>query len=95
MNVERGAFAPLVFSVNGAAVPASTAFLRRLCLLTSQSSGGFYSSLMGYYRCRVSFALLRSAVLCVRDARSARHRPVHIRIMLRELAMGESRVPLP
>ena len=65
VNVERGVFAPLVFSVNGAAAPASTAFLRRLCLLTSQSSGGSYSSLMGYYRCRVSFALLRSAVLCV------------------------------
>ena len=39
VNVERGAFAPFVFSVNGAAAPASTAFLRRLCLLTSQSSG--------------------------------------------------------
>ena len=91
VNVERGAFAPLVFSVNGAAAPASMAFLRRLCLLTAQSSGGSYSSLMSYYRCRVSFALLRSAVLCVRGARSARHRPVH---MLRELAMVEGRVPL-
>ena len=91
MNADR-AFTLLVFSVNGAAALASTAFLRRLCLLTSQSSGGSHSSLMGYYRCWVSFALLRSAVLCVRGARSARHRPVH---MLRELSMVEGQVPLP
>ena len=92
VNVERGAFAPVVFSVNGPAGPASTAFLRHLCLLTSQSSGGSYLPLIGYYRCPVSFALLRYAVLCVRGARSARHRPVH---MLRELAMVEGRVSLP
>ena len=33
-----------------------------------------------------------SAVLCVRGAQSARHRPVY---MLRELAMAEGLVPLP
>ena len=89
--MERGAFTPLVFSVNGAASPASAAFLKRLCLLLSESGGGQYSSLMGFYRCRLSFALLRSAVLCVRGARSSRRRPVH---MLRELAMAEGRVTL-
>ena len=91
INIERGAFTPLVFSVSGAASPASVAFLKRLCLHLSESGSGQYSSLIGFYRCRLSFALLRCAILCIRGARSSRRRPVH---MLRELALVEGRVTL-
>ena len=35
-----------------------------------------YSLVMGWIRCRLSFAILRSAILCIRGSRSSRHRPV-------------------
>ena len=89
VNVERGDFCPLVFTVNGATAPACSRFLKRLCSLLADSTSASYSSVMAFYRCRLSFALLRSAILCVRGARSSRRHPVH---HLRELAMVEGRV---
>ena len=50
-----------------------------------------YSVVMGWIHCRLSFAILRSAILCIRGSRSSRHHPVHeINI---ELATSEGRVP--
>ncbi|CAI8057996.1 hypothetical protein GBAR_LOCUS31557 [Geodia barretti] len=46
---------------------------------------------MGWIRCRLSFAILRSAILCIRGSRSSRHRPVsELNI---ELAAAEGHVP--
>ena len=36
-----------------------------------------YAQLMAYVRCRLSFALLRAAIMCIRKSRSAYHRPVN------------------
>ena len=35
-----------------------------------------YCSLMGWLRCKLSFATLRSAVMCIRGSRSSRHHAV-------------------
>ena len=43
-------------------------------------------------RCRLSFSLLRSAVLCLRGARSSRHRPVFSSAASLELAIVEGRL---
>ena len=74
-NVERAAFTPLVFSVHGGCGRLCNVFLKRLCQMQAESSGSHYSQVIGLLRCRLSFALLRAAVLCIRGARSRYHHP--------------------
>ena len=50
-------------------------FLKRLCQMQAESWGSHYSQVIGLLRCRLSFALLRAAVLCIRGARSRYHHP--------------------
>ena len=46
---------------------------------------------MGWNRCRLSFAILCSAILCIRGSRSSRHHPVNeLNIAL---AASEGRIP--
>ena len=50
-----------------------------------------YSVVMGWICCRLSFAILRSAILCIRGSRSSHHRRKHeLNITL---ATSEGRVP--
>jgi len=48
----------------------------RLAELVSQKCEESYSVVMGWLRCRLSFALLRSAILCIQGSRSSAGRPV-------------------
>ena len=90
INVEHASFCPLIFSTTGAAGPSCTRFISRLAsLLADHNSSTSYSCLMSWIRCRLSFALIRSAILCIRGSRSSRHRPVHHE---HELAVAESRL---
>ena len=89
VNVDRGNFTPLVFTTAGSASPECLRFLKRLCAMLAQHDGKPYGEVMAYVRCRLSFALLRAAVMCIRGARSAYHRPVNA---LRPLAMAEGRM---
>ena len=69
-EVEHGTFTPLVFSSSGGAGLAASAFLKRLASLLSQKMGSSYSSTIGWLRSKVSFALLRCSILCLRGCRS-------------------------
>ena len=90
INVEHASFCPLIFSTTGAAGPSCTRFISRLAsLLADHNSSTSYSCLMSWIRCRLSFALIRAAILCSRGSRSSRHRPVHHE---HELAVAESRL---
>jgi len=90
-NIEKADFCPLVFSANGGTAPSCATFLKRLCSLIADRSGVVYSKVLGFMRCRLGFAILRTAILCVRGARSSFHRPIH---QQRELAVVEGRVSL-
>ena len=68
-NVERGTFTPLVFSATGGAGPAATTFLKRLADKLSEKRNSSYSQTAGWLRCRLSFALLRASLLCLRGSR--------------------------
>ena len=76
VNVDGGSFTPLVFTTTGAAAPDSERCLRCLAGRLSQRDQRPYSSEMAWLRCRLSFALIRSAVMCVRGSRSRRGYPV-------------------
>ena len=89
VNIDRGSFCPLVFSTTGATGAICDRFLRKLAAKLSDSDDAKYSSTMAWLRCRVSFALLRNAVMCIRGTRSSQRRALQHE---RSLAIAESRL---
>ena len=51
-----------------------------------------YSTVMGWLRCWLSFAILRSAIMCIRGSQSSRHCLIHEEDTA--LATSEGHVPL-
>ena len=47
-----------------------------------------YSTMIGWVRCRLSFALLRASIMSIRGARSSRHRPVLLEPVEVQVAEG-------
>ena len=92
-EVEHGVFTPLVFSSTGGMGREAATFYKRLANMISQKQQHPYPSMMGWLRCRLSFASLRSAIMCIRGSRSSFHRPVHGVAMDITLATSEGRVP--
>ena len=75
-NVEHGVFTPLVFTTTGSMGKEGTTFYKRLADMLSRKQEKPYSVVMGWLRCRLTFALLRSAILCIRGTRSSFNHPV-------------------
>ena len=50
---------------------AATQFYKRLANLLSAKHSLSYGIVMGWLRCKLSFSLLRSAIMCIRGARSS------------------------
>jgi len=69
-EVERGTFFPLVFCCGGMG-PAATVVFKRLATLISEKRGHHYSQTLFWIRCKLSFSLLRSAIMCLRGSPSA------------------------
>ena len=68
-NVEGSSFVPLIFSTSGGMGPAATTTFKRLAHLLSDKLNIPYSGMMNFLRCRLSFALLRSAITALRGSR--------------------------
>ena len=64
-EVERSSFTPLVFAASGGMDKSATVFYKRLAALLAQKRYQPYSTTMGWLRTALSFALLRSTVLCL------------------------------
>ena len=69
-EIEHGTFTPLVFSAAGGMGNAATIMFRKLASLLATKRSQPYSRTMGWIRCRLSLSLLRSAITCIRGARS-------------------------
>ena len=89
-DVEMGSFTPLVFSTFGGMGSAATVAYKRLASMLSTQRGQSYSSVVSWIRYSTSFSLLRSAVTCLRGARSHRGSPVTIGAL--DLAISEGQV---
>ena len=76
-EVEHGTFSPLVFSTSGGMGPIATTVYRRIAALVAEKRGQHYSKTLHWIRCKISFSLLRSAIMCLCSARSSHGRPVH------------------
>ena len=62
-EIEHGVFTPLVLSSNGGMGKEAT-FYKRLEDMIAQKRSHHYSMVMGWLRCRISFAVLRWSILC-------------------------------
>ena len=87
-DVEGAGFVPLVFSSTGGMGPASATTFKRLADLLSEKLDCPYAAMLNWLRCRVLFALLRSAVTSLRGSR----RHLHLPQIQPLLALTESRL---
>ena len=67
-EVEHGMFTPLVFSTSGGMAKECCIFYKRLGSMLSDKLHEPYSQVLGWLRCRISFALLCSAIMCLRGS---------------------------
>ena len=75
-NVEHGDFSPLVFSTTGGMGPQASMVVKHLASCLAAKKDLPFSVVAGWLRCRISFALLRSTLLCLRGSRGERsYRP--------------------
>ena len=91
LQVENGTFTPLVFSVHGGMGQECRVFYKRLSSMIAEKRGEKLSSVSTWIRTRISFALLRSALMCLRGSRS-RYFKSNIPDVDMELEMSESTV---
>ena len=76
--MEQATFTPLVFSTTGGMAAECKRYHRRLAELPATKKGERYATTMSWIRARVSFALLRSALLCLRGLRAKRR--IHLEL---------------
>lgn len=69
LHVEQGSFSPLVFTTSGGMGPKAKKFYARLADLMVAKKHQPRSHVVAWMRCRLSFSLLRSALLCLRGTR--------------------------
>ena len=65
-EIEKGTFTPLVFTVQGGCGRECDAFLKQLSEKIAKKSGEDQSAVMAWIRTKLSFALVRTSVVCLR-----------------------------
>ena len=71
-EIEHSSFTPLVLSASGGFAREATHFYKRLASRLADKWDQPFRLTMRWLRCTISFALLRSAIQCIRGARSSR-----------------------
>ena len=90
-EVEHGSFSPLVFPQQEEWDQQPV--YKRIASMLSQKYDQAYSKTLHWIRCKLSYSLLRSAIMCLRGVRSSIHRPAPSPETV-DLACHEIRVPL-
>ena len=72
LDVEHGSFTPLVFTTTGEMGKECKRYHSRLAELIAAKKGEQYSQTIFWIRARTCFALLRSALVCLRGSRVKR-----------------------
>ena len=72
MNVEHGTFTPLVFSINGSVGSECSIFHKHIANMIALKTEERYEKIFSIIRCRLSFLILRSSLMCIRGSRSTK-----------------------
>ena len=70
LEIDHGSFTPLVFSIHGGMGRECSMFYNRLAQKISEKKDIHKSTATNWIRTKLSFALLKSALLCIRGSRS-------------------------
>ena len=89
-HVDQGSFTPLVFTTSGGMGPKAKCFYSRLAELISEKKKQPRNYIVAWMRCRLSFSLLRSALLCLRGTRYSAPKSTNIHCMDYEATVVES-----
>ena len=76
MQIENATFTPLVFSCSGGMAPECRMFFKQVASLITDKRKETYSVVSSWIKTKLSFALLRSALLCIRGTRHPFHKPI-------------------
>ena len=79
----------LDYTIRIGSTPTFLYFYRRMAELLALKRKTEYTTTLAWMRCSLSFALLRSAISCIRGTRASAHRTSDMNI---ELTMAESRL---
>ena len=71
MNIEHGTFTPLVFSVSGVLGKECSMFHKHVSEKIAIKYNKNYKEIITIIRCKLSFLILKSALLCIRGSRSS------------------------
>ena len=74
IEVEKGTFTPLVFTTTGGMSQECQRYHSRLAELISSKKRENYATTITWIRTKVSFAILRTALVCLRGTRSRRRK---------------------
>ena len=91
LNVEQGTFTPLVFSATGGMGRECLMFFKKLSQLISIKRKEELSVVTYGVRCKISFALLQSCLLCIRGSRKSNneHEKLNeIRVIIRVILIS-------
>ena len=78
-EIEHGSFLPLVFSTSGGMGPIATVVYKRIASQIAEKRDQPYNRTLFWIRCKPSFSLLQSAMMCIRGSRSSyHHRILHV-----------------
>jgi len=70
LDIEHGTFTPLSFTTTGGMGKECLGYHSRLAELIAIKKGEHYAKMISWIRARTSFALHRSALICLRGTRS-------------------------
>ena len=92
-EIEQGTFTPLVFTTTGGMADECLRYHSRLAELLSAKKQESYATTISWVRAKVSFAILRSALLCLRGSRTPRRRKLDVKN--RDIAIEKGKAVLP
>ena len=70
MEIEQGTFTPIVVTVKGVMAPECSKFHKTLAEKISVKTGERYEDVTRLIRVKISFLVLRAALLCLRGSRT-------------------------
>ena len=81
-EIEHASFVPAVFATTGGMSQHATSLYKRIASLLSEKTADPYNTVMAWLRCQMSFALLRSSVMCIRGSGSLRAAANHMHTVI-------------
>ena len=70
MEIEHGTFTPLIYSITGGMGPECSIFHKHLANRIAEKTGNKYEKVLTLIRTKLSFLIMKSALLCVRGSRA-------------------------